>query len=428
MDRRNFIARTTAAVGVSTFLPITGKRLFINSKEASWESVRSDFLLTREGIQMAQFLLSSHPATVRQAIEKHSRRFDEDPSEYWHNAREEAVNGVLKAAADYLKCAPEEIALTDSTTMGLAILYSGLKLNQGDHILTSTHDHYSTEKSLEFAVNKNGASMSSIDLYKNASSASVDEILGNLKAGIRDNTRIVAVTYVHSITGVKLPLARMSRLIKEINQQRDEKDRIYFCVDCVHGFGVEDITVDELGIDFLVAGTHKWLFGPRGTGIVWARKDAWHMVDPIIPPFSEAYLMWMGVLPERPLNFFEKITPGGFHSFEYRWALKEAFEYHMQLGKEKIQNRTHELNTLIKQGMQENSRIKLHTPMSSELSSGINSFEVKGMSPQQAVLKLRKMDIYGSTTPYKTIYARLTPCILNTEAEVMACIKALEEV
>ena len=428
MDRRNFLSRSTTVLGVSTFLPLTGKKLFINPEETDWESVRSDFMLTREGIQMAQFLLSSHPASVRQAIEKHRRELDSDPSEYWHNARFGCVDGVLNTAALYLDCDPTEIALTDSTTMGLAILYSGLKLKQGDHILTSTHDHYSTEKSLEFAAKKNGAEISNINLYDNAATASVDEILSNLKAGIKDNTRIVAVTYVHSISGVKLPLPEMSQLIKQINQTRTEEDRIYFCADCVHGFGVEDITVEKLGVDFLVAGTHKWLFGPRGTGIVWARKDAWHMVDPIIPPFSEAYAMWMGIMPEGPLSFFARITPGGFHSFEHRWALKEAFEYHIDLGKKKIQDRTHELNTLMKEGMQSIKKVKLHTPMSTELSSGINSFEVEGMTPNDAVLKLRNLDIYGSTTPYKTIYARLTPCILNTEAEVMACIKALEEI
>ncbi len=426
MDRRNFIARTSTAIGVSTFLPITGKKLFTNQKENEWESVRSEFLLTREGIQMAQFLLASHPKIVRQAIDLHRRKLDEDPSEYWHNAREENTQGVLTSAAKYLKCDPSELALTDSTTMGLAMVYSGLKLKKGDHILTSTHDHYSTEKSLEFAAKKNGAKITSINLYDNAATASVDEILSNLKSGIKDNTRIVAVTFVHSITGVKLPLAKMSAVIKAVNKTRNESDRIYFCVDCVHGFGVENITVEELGIDFLIAGTHKWLFGPRGTGIIWAKKDAWHMVDPIIPPFSIAYAMWMGTVPEGELSFFDRITPGGFHSFEHRWALKEAFDFHLELGKEKIQNRTYELNTLMKEGMLANNKIKLHTPKNTELSCGINAFEVKGMTPEEAILKLRKMDIYGSTTPYKIIYARLTPCILNTEAEVHECIKALE--
>ena len=250
--------------------------------------------------------------------------------------------------------------------------------------------------------------------------------LAALEKHILPNTRVVAVTFVHSSTGMKLPIKEMATIIKTANAKRDEADRIYFCVDGVHGFGIENITVEELGCDFLVAGTHKWLFGPRGTGILWAKEDAWDMVNPIIPPFSTAYYMWMKVMPEGPLDFYSKITPGGFHSFEHRWSLHEAFNFHLELGKEKIQNRTHQLSTLLKEGLQSIPHIQLRTPMSSTLSSGINCFEVTGMEAGTVNKKLHEQNIIGSTTPYQTIYARLTPCILNTEEEVHACVKVLE--
>jgi len=432
MDRRKFLSATGTALGASAILPLSCKNIAdkkdLTKGESIWESVRSDFELTREGIQMAQFLLASHPRSVRNAIEMHRTQLDRDPSEYWHDERRNRINDVLNSASLYLECDPTELALTDSTTMSLAILYSGFKLRSTDHVLSTVHDHYSTEKSLEFAVKKNGASLSNISLYDEPSGASLDMILMRLKEGIKENTRLVAVTYVHSMTGVKLPIKEMSKLIAEINLNRTEENRIFFCVDGVHGFGVENVTVSDLGCDFLAAGTHKWLFGPRGTGILWAKKDAWHMVDPIIPPFSEAYGMWMGIIPEAELSFFARITPGGFHSFEHRWALNEAFDYHMELGKEKIQNRTHELNTLMKEGMLSNKKLKLHTPLSTELSSGINAFEFKGIDPVAFVKKLRDFDIYGSTSPYKTIYARLTPCILNTEDEVLECLRVLESI
>jgi isopenicillin-N epimerase len=40
------------------------------------------------------------------------------------------------------------------------------------------------------------------------------------------------------------------------------------CEDGVHALGVEPFHVDALGCDFFVAGTHEWLSGPRGMGIV----------------------------------------------------------------------------------------------------------------------------------------------------------------
>jgi isopenicillin-N epimerase len=48
---------------------------------------------------------------------------------------------IAEAAAEYLEGRPEEVALTDSTTMGLALIYHGLPLRAGQEVLTTTHDH-----------------------------------------------------------------------------------------------------------------------------------------------------------------------------------------------------------------------------------------------------------------------------------------------
>ncbi len=428
MNRRNFIAKTGASALLATVTPPLSASAQKVLPLDEWETIRADFKLDTSKIQMAQFLLASHPSSVRAAIEKYRKGLDDNPVEYYESNFVTYTRAVLKAAETYLGAKPGEIALTDSTTMGLSLLYTGLKLKEGEEILSTTHCHYSTEKSLDFAAQRTGATVRRINLYEAASQTTIADIVNRLKAAIQSKTRIVAVTFVHSNAGVKLPIKEMSAVIKEANKNRAASNRIYFCVDGVHGFGVEDINVTDLGCDFLVAGTHKWLFGPRGTGIIWAKEAAWDMVQPTIPPFSVAYYMWMNVMPEAPLNFYSKITPGGFHSFEHRWALKEAFEFHLTIGKAKIQNRTHQLSTLLKEGIQNIKHVKLHTPMTTTLSSGINSFEIEGLKPKAVVEKLHKMNIIASTTPYKTVYARLTPCIISTEEEVMACIKALERI
>ena len=30
------------------------------------------------------------------------------------------------------------------------------------------------------------------------------------------------------------------------------------------------------------------------------------------------------------------MTPGGYHSFEHRWALGEAFRFHLAIGKQRV--------------------------------------------------------------------------------------------
>ncbi len=77
--------------------------------------------------------------------------------------------------------------------------------------------------------------------------------------------------------------------MRELNQKRDEQDRIIYVVDGVHGFGVEDVSFADFDCDYFIAGTHKWLFGPRGTGVIIARSEQLqeHLV-PSIPTFSRA--------------------------------------------------------------------------------------------------------------------------------------------
>jgi selenocysteine lyase/cysteine desulfurase len=246
---------------------------------------------------------------------------------------------------------------------------------------------------------------------------------------ITDRTRVLAVTWVHSSTGVKLPLAAMAEALRHVNADRDVDDRVLFCADCVHGFGIDDITVDSLGVDFLIAGTHKWLFGPRGTGIIWGSPAAWDAVDPIIPSFGPSVGVWLGALPPdtpfvTPGSYH---TPGGFHSFEHRWALGEAFRFHLDLGKARVQERIHGLNTRAKEALAEMPHVRLYTPMSPSLSAGIICFNVDGHAPGEVVAHLHERGITGSTSPYPVSYARIAPSLINDEGEVDRTVAAIAE-
>jgi selenocysteine lyase/cysteine desulfurase len=388
--------------------------------------VRRQFPLAPDLIHLAGFFLASHPTPVRQAIERHRAGLDADPIGYWlaHEKKQEAA--VLQAAAGYLGVEPTEIALTDSTTMGLGLLYGGLTLKRGQEILTTTHDHYSTETSLRLRAERTGAMVRRISLYADLRRATQESLVQTLAKEIRPQTRIVAATWVHSSTGLKLPIAEMARAIQKLNASRAEEDRVIFCVDGVHALGVEDFRLSEVGCDFLIAGTHKWLFGPRGTGLVWGHPRAWPIANAIIPTFdSEAYDVWMNVIPPRPLPPSVYMTPGGFHSFEHRWALDQAFIFHQTLGKSRVTKRIHELNDQLKQGLKTMRQVTLHTPLSRELSAGIVCFEIAGVSPDQVVAELRRRSIVASVTPYATQYARVAPGLLNTPAEIETVLKEI---
>ncbi|MDQ3824564.1 MAG: hypothetical protein M3325_02045 [Actinomycetota bacterium] len=81
------------------------------------------------------------------------------------------------------------MALTDSTTMGLALIYHGLPLRAGQELLTTVHDHYSHHESI-LAAGRVRATVRKVALYDQPATASEDEIVDRLRRALRPQTRV----------------------------------------------------------------------------------------------------------------------------------------------------------------------------------------------------------------------------------------------
>ena len=324
LTRKALLARTGAVVAAGA---IAGCGKKDEPKPApvdlrDWDDVRGLYPLEPGLHHLNAFLLAPHTKPVAAAIARHRAGLDADPGGYLEQHEVVLDDEVAQAAAAHLGARAEEIALTDSTTMGLGLLYGGLRLRDRDEVVTTAHDFYSTHEALRLR----GARVRKIRLYREPERASADEIVEAVRRGIGPRTRALALTWVHSGTGVKLPLAEIAAALPE---------RVLLCVDAVHALGVEPPVA---GPHFLVAGTHKWLAGPRGTGIIHGR--AWEATARDHPPFHSD-----GSVPG------SAHTPGGYHSFEHRWALADAFKLHAKIGPERIQARIHALATRLKDGL-----------------------------------------------------------------------------
>jgi selenocysteine lyase/cysteine desulfurase len=374
-----------------------------------WESVRAQFPLDPELAQFAAFVLSPHTRVLDAAIAGYRDALGRDTEQALQDGfgREDDVR---RAAMDFAGGRPAQYALTDSTTMGIATMYGGLDLSAGDEVLTTTHDFYSTEESLRLLADRTGAQVRRVTLYDDPSTASVDQIVARLVGGITARTRVVALTWVHSSTGVRLPLREIVDALERLDKV--PRDQYLVCADGVHGFAAVDVDLPDLGCDFLAAGTHKWLFGPRGTGILWARD--WDPLTELIPTFS------------RPVGG-ARLTAGGYHDFEHRWALADAFAMRTQIGRGRAVERTVEQASRLKDGLAGLDGITVVTPTSPELSAGIVCVDVRGMLPANAVAELRTRGIVASATPYRVSYLRLGPSIATTPEQVDAAVTAISE-
>lgn len=354
-----------------------------------WASIKAQFPLSQDVRHFDAFVLATHPKPVRDAIERHRRGLDADPAGYLREHELELDRRVLEAAARYLEV-PPEFAFTDSTTMGLGLVYGGIRF-KGRPVATE-HDFYSTHEALRLRFGE----FRTIRLYEDPAQATVSEMV---EAARSTRAGLLALTWVHSGTGVKIPAQEIAAAVKPA----------VVVLDGVHGLAADDLPIDS--VDVLVAGTHKWLGGPRGTGLVWTRN--WNRLEAIIPPFH----------PGTPAGDW---NPGGYHTFEHRWALAEAFDFHHRIGRTNVTKRIQRLATRLKQGLAELRDVRLITPMAEAVSAGIVCFEVAGMDPPTAVDRLRREHrVSASVTPYAQPYVRLGTGLWVDERDVDAALDAI---
>lgn len=418
-DRRTFLKAGLLAAGLP-FAGGLGQRLANAAPGGAtdkWSTFRQLFSVDERYIHLANFLIAPHPRPVSEAIGRYRAELDANPGlmmDYHRQTTWRHEHNVRSWAARYLEVEAGQIALTGSTTQGLALVYGGVHLGPGQEILTSTHEHSSSYAALDFRSRSDGTPVRRISLFADPHRASPEEILDNLRREVRPHTRVIGMTWVHSGSGVKLPIGAIGQWIREHNRNRDERERILFCVDGVHGFGVEDVRFAELNCDFLVAGTHKWLFGPRGTGIVCAASQEPRDISPTQATFS----------PHD--SFGTLMSPGGYHAFEHRWALAKAFELHLQLGKADIQQRIHALNGYCKQRLRELRNVELVTPSDPGLSSGFSFFRVADRDQEEVAAHLMENRVVcDSVSRDAGPVVRLAPGLLNDETEIDRVVELL---
>ena len=375
-----------------------------------WRQLRELFPLDRDTAHFANFLITAHPRPVQQAIDYYRQEIDRNPAALmdWESQYEWKREGEVRDwAARYLEVRPRQIALTGSTTEGLGMIYGGLQVAADQEILTTEHEHYSTHKTLAFRSQRQGTRVRKLRLFKNPWEISRDQVLTTIDQAIRPETRVLGMTWVHSGSGVKLPVSEIGDIVRRHNRDRDESRRILYVVDGVHGFGVDDMRFADFNCDYFISGTHKWMFGPRGTGIICAASEKLGPLTPTFATFSQDE------------DFATIMTPGGYHAFEHRWAAGKAFELHLQLGKAEVQARIHQLNDYLKERLLEHKQIQLVTPRSNEFSAGFTFFRIADRDPDAVAAWLcdNKVMVDAVSRDVGPVI-RFAPGLLNNEQEI----------
>jgi len=169
-----------------------------------------------------------------------------------------AVEETRSLAASLMQAKPGEIAFTGNTSMGLSLIAAGLSWKHGDRVVVSAPDFPSVIYPwLNLA--RLGVSVDYLERIDGRVS------LGAAAQALDTPAKMLVVSSVDYATGAACDLVGLGALCRE-------RDTL-FCLDAVQSLGVLPLNVKQTGAHFAAAGTHKWLCGPMGLGLVYVAEE-----------------------------------------------------------------------------------------------------------------------------------------------------------
>ena len=301
--------------------------------------VRADFpLLSREvsGKPLVYFdnaNTSQKPRAVIEAVDDFYRRHNANVARAVHTLGEEATS-AYEATRDKLARfinAPsrDEIVFTSGTTQAINLVaYSYLlpRLEPGDEIVITTMEHHADIVPWQILGDRAGAKLKVAPITERGELV-VEKYIDLLTPRVK----LAGIVHVSNVLGTINPVAEIARAAK--------KRGIPLLVDGSQAMPHMPVDVRALGCDFYALTGHK-MFGPTGTGALWARKEL--LRD--MPPFFGGGEMirevrFDGTTYADPPHRFEAGTPNiaGFV------GLGAAIDYMESLGRESIAAYEHDL-------------------------------------------------------------------------------------
>jgi len=180
----------------------------------------------------------------------------------------DGIRGRCRAAVARLlgDVDPQRVAFPAGATLGLNMAIHGL-LGAGDHVIATAADHNATLRPLTWLADR-GVIELSIVPCDGAGRVDPDTVM----RAWRPATRLVVCSHASNVTGA----VQDARAFGTIAHDRGG----LFLLDAAQSLGQIACTADGCDADLIVAPSHKWLLGPAGTGILWARAGI--DLDPLI--------------------------------------------------------------------------------------------------------------------------------------------------
>ena len=368
------------------------------SNEDFWLDIQQAFSVTRGITNLNNGGVSPSPRIVTEALVRYIWEQEDATAYTMWQILEPQCETIRTGLAEIFGCDREEIAITRNASESLEILLTGMDFKSGDEILTTTQDYPRMLTTLRQRETREGLVLKLIQVP--IAPKNLDSIVGAFEKGITNRTRLVLMSHVINITGQITPVKAVCELARSKG--------IEVIVDGAHSFGHFAFKHENLQCDYFGTSLHKWLFAPKGTGLLFVKRDKIEKLWPLMAAEKKQ---------AADIRKFEEI---GTHSAAPRLAIGEAILFHNGIGAERKEARLRYLSRYWMNRLKDLPNVRFHTSFDANQSCGIANIEIVGIDP--AAIGAYLMDKHKIfTTPiihdeFKGI--RITPSLYTTLQEL----------
>jgi len=333
------------------------------------------------------------------------------------------MDDTRKLLGQILGASYEEIALTQSTTESLNIVFWGLNLQPGDEVIVTNSDHTSAIAPLAQVKMKKGITVKFMDVDY-GDEYSDEKLLNKLSEMFTPRTRLVVFPHVSFTIGLTFPLKKIVDLCHD--------NKIMVMADGAQSAGATSINLNESKIDFYAIAGRKWLLGPEGIGALYIRKDRIPEVDPIfISPctiknrhdidINSPYII--------PAPFAARYQIATAMYMPTLLGFKKSLEFLIEdVGVEWAIKRINHLSNYVKDLIKDLPGVRIITPAGKE--AGFMHFHVDGWKPSELCKLLNEKKFMVRPVPEQHLPApiRISTGFYVTEEELELFAEELKKI
>jgi len=234
-----------------------------------WKKIRKQFIYPSDYVYFNTGGIGAAPKVVLDMVEKTMRELEKYPRPgHDHEKWEQTKKTCTRFFGP--DCTADELALTSTATEGINDILNGLDLKAGDEVITSTHEHVALNLPLLNHAKRNGVIIKTFDPDRNNGLNNVN-LIKNL---ITHKTRLIFHSHITCTTGQRLPIAEIGKMARE--------QGVLYAVDGAQAAGTMPIDLKASNVDFYACCGHKWMLGPKRTGLLYIQKDRLPLINPVV--------------------------------------------------------------------------------------------------------------------------------------------------